>query len=57
MQSLEAIQPEILKLVKAEYGKMPNNRNAQRCYIFVPNSRLLFGVCDAWDVIKKGGAT
>lgn len=26
----------------------------QRCHIFVQKSRLLFGVCDAYDVLREG---
>ncbi|KAI2628893.1 RNA dependent RNA polymerase-domain-containing protein [Hypoxylon sp. NC1633] len=54
MQSLDSVRPEIAKLVKAEYGKMLNKRDEQKCRILIPNSRLLFGVCDAWGVLKEG---
>ncbi|RWA08171.1 hypothetical protein EKO27_g6937 [Xylaria grammica] len=54
MESMETVRPEILKLVKAEEGKMLSKRDDQRCRIFVPKSRLLFGVCDAWGVLKQG---
>lgn len=33
---------------------MLNKRDEQRCRILVPKSRLLFGICDAWDVLKEG---
>lgn len=33
---------------------MLNKRDEQRCRILIPNSRLLFGVCDAWGVLKEG---
>ncbi|KAK8041602.1 PhoH-like protein [Apiospora phragmitis] len=54
LDSLEAVRPQIAGLVHAEYDKMLNKRDEQRCRILVPQSRLLFGVCDAWDVLKEG---
>ena len=54
LDSLEAVRPQITGLVHAEYDKMLNKRDEQRCRILVPQSRLLFGVCDAWDVLKEG---
>ncbi|KAF4959413.1 hypothetical protein FSARC_10738 [Fusarium sarcochroum] len=50
----EKIKPQIHRLVNVELGKMLNKRDQQRCRIFVQKSRLLFGVCDAWDVLKEG---
>ncbi|KAI1821308.1 RNA dependent RNA polymerase-domain-containing protein [Xylaria intraflava] len=54
LQSLEDVRPEILKLVKSEKGKMLNKQDTQKCRILVPKSRLLYGVCDAWGVLKEG---
>ncbi|KAK7965764.1 uncharacterized protein PG986_000041 [Apiospora aurea] len=54
LDSLDAVRPQITGLVHAEYDKMLNKRDEQRCRILVPQSRLLFGVCDAWDVLKEG---
>ncbi|CZS99007.1 related to NAM7-nonsense-mediated mRNA decay protein (RdRP) [Rhynchosporium agropyri] len=54
MESLESVQPTVAKLVSAELAKTINKRDEQRCRILVPKSRLLFGVCDAWDVLKEG---
>lgn len=54
VDSLEAIQPRIRALVKNEYTKMLNKRDEQKCRILIPHSRLLFGVCDAWGVLKGG---
>lgn len=54
MEGLEAVRPEIRKLVNDEYGRMLNKRNEERCRIFVPKSRLLFGVCDSKDVLRDG---
>lgn len=54
MESLEAVRPRVASLVNGEYEKMLNKRDEQRCRILVPKSRLLFGVCDAWGVLKEG---
>jgi hypothetical protein len=54
IDSLESVRQTISKLVNEEYSKMLNKKDEQRCRILVPNSRLLFGVCDAWDVLKDG---
>lgn len=49
----EKTKPQIKRLINAENAKMLNKRDEQRCRIFVQKSRLLFGVCDAWDVLKE----
>jgi regulator of nonsense transcripts 1 len=54
MDSLESVRPRIRALVNKEYDKMRNKRDEQKCRILVPKSRLLFGVCDAWGVLKEG---
>ncbi|EAQ87610.1 hypothetical protein CHGG_04229 [Chaetomium globosum CBS 148.51] len=54
MDSLESVRPRIQALVKNEYAKMLNKRDEQKCRILLPKSRLLFGVCDAWGVLKEG---
>lgn len=54
MDSLESVHAKVRALVKKEYAKMLNKREEQKCRILVPKSRLLFGVCDAWDVLKEG---
>ncbi|KAI5866155.1 RdRP-domain-containing protein [Durotheca rogersii] len=54
MESLESVRPRIKALVNSEFDKMLNKRGEQRCRILVPKSRLLFGVCDAWGVLKQG---
>jgi len=33
---------------------MLNKRDEQKCRILVPKSRLIFGICDAWGVLKEG---
>ncbi|KAL7784895.1 RNA dependent RNA polymerase domain-containing protein [Trichoderma ceciliae] len=54
IESLDAVRPTINKLINAEYDKMLNKRGEQKCRILIPKSRLLFGVCDAWGVLKQG---
>ncbi|KAG8358760.1 hypothetical protein FVEN_g3747 [Fusarium venenatum] len=54
LEGSESIKPQINSLVNAELKKMLNKKDGQRCRIFVQKSRLLFGVCDAWDVLREG---
>lgn len=46
MDGTEAVRSSIQRLVNVEYSKMLNKRDEQRCRIMIPQSRLLFGVCD-----------
>ena len=46
MDGPDAVGGQLRRLVKQEYAKMLNKRNEQRCRIMIPQSRLLFGVCD-----------
>ncbi|RYP23845.1 hypothetical protein DL765_000922 [Monosporascus sp. GIB2] len=52
LDGVEAVQPTLRGLVKQEYAKMLNKRDEQRCRILIPQSRLLFGVC---DTLSKNG--
>jgi len=54
LESFDAVKPKITKLINKEYKTMLNKRGEQKCRILIPNSRLLFGICDAWDVLKEG---
>jgi regulator of nonsense transcripts 1 len=54
LEGLESVRPDIKKMVRAEYAKMLNKRDGQKCRIFIPKSRILFGVCDPADVLKPG---
>jgi len=54
LESLDAVRLSVQSLIRAEHNKLINNRGEQRCRILIPNSRILFGVCDAWDVLKEG---
>ncbi|KAJ4289446.1 hypothetical protein N0V88_006926 [Collariella sp. IMI 366227] len=54
LESLDSVRSKVQGLIKNEYAKMLNKRGEQKCRILIPKSRLLFGVCDAWDVLKEG---
>jgi hypothetical protein len=54
IDGFETIQRTVTKLVNSEYDRMINKRDEQRCRILIPKSRLLFGICDAWGVLKEG---
>jgi len=55
LESLDDLRPSVARLVNAEYAKMTKPRNdEQKSRISIPKSRLLFGVCDAWGVLKPG---
>lgn len=55
LESLEDLKPQVAALVNSEFAKMVKPRyDEQRCRILIPKSRLLFGVCDAWGVLKEG---
>lgn len=46
MDGVEAVKSSVRALVKQEQAKMLNKYEEQRCRIMIPQSRLLFGVCD-----------
>jgi hypothetical protein len=54
LEGIEAVRSEIDKRVNMEHKKMLNKKEEQKCRILILKSRLLFGVCDAWDVLKEG---
>ena len=54
IEGVEPVGPQIRKLIRAEYDKLLNKRNEQRCRIMIPQSRLLFGVCDPRGILKEG---
>ncbi|KAK0741405.1 RNA dependent RNA polymerase-domain-containing protein [Schizothecium vesticola] len=54
LESLDAVRPSVQSLIRAEHNKMINNRDEQKCRILIPQSRFLFGVCDAWGVLDEG---
>jgi regulator of nonsense transcripts 1 len=50
LEGLESVKPQI----NDELKKMLNKQAGQKCRIFVHKSRIPFGMCDAWDVLKEG---
>lgn len=54
LQGLDTVRSQVLKLVDQEHGKMLNKRNEYKCRILIPQSRLLFGVCDPYGVLQEG---
>lgn len=54
LEGIEAVRSQIGRLVNVERSKMLNKRGEQKCRIYIPHSRLLFGVCDAWNVLNEG---
>ncbi|KAM0345841.1 hypothetical protein ACHAPU_006195 [Fusarium lateritium] len=47
LDGVEKVKTQIQGLVNGELSKMLNKKDEQK-------SRLLFGVCDAWDVLREG---
>lgn len=53
LEGIESVRPTLGGLIRQEYAKMLNKRDEQRCRILIPDSRLIFGVCDPSS--KNGG--
>ena len=54
IQGLEPVRDRIIGLINQEFNKLVNDKGVQRCRIMVPQSRLLFGICDPRNVLKDG---
>ena len=54
MDGVESIRNKIVQLVGQEQDKMLKGKREQKCRILVPQSRLLFGICDPRDVLREG---
>jgi hypothetical protein len=54
IQGIEEVTNPLRSIVSKECEKMVNKREVQRCRILVPQSRLLFGVCDPRGILKPG---
>ena len=54
IDGVELVRSSIQKFVNGEIAKTLNKRDEQRCRIFIPQSRLLFGVCDSRGILKEG---
>ncbi|KAF5577511.1 NAM7-nonsense-mediated mRNA decay [Fusarium pseudoanthophilum] len=54
LEGHDSVRSKINGQVNEQLDKMLNKQGGQKCRIFIQKSRLLFGVCDAWDVLKEG---
>lgn len=54
LEGHQVIQGAITKAVTQEYAKMLNKRGEQKCRILIPQSRLLFGVCEPRGCLNEG---
>lgn len=54
IEGVEKVRPQVRALVNQEEQKSLNKKKGQRCRIMVPQSRLIFGVCDPYDVLREG---
>lgn len=48
LDGIDAVSLNMPDMVRREYSRMLNKRNERRCRNIIPNSRLLYGVCDAF---------
>ncbi|KAL4898930.1 RNA dependent RNA polymerase-domain-containing protein [Aspergillus multicolor] len=54
LEGIEQVSSQLRSLISTEFKKMLNKRETQRCRILVPESRLLFGICDPREVLEEG---
>lgn len=54
IESLDEVKSQVLKLVNAEYTKLVKNDGERKSRIQILDSRLVFGICDPWGVLKEG---
>lgn len=54
MQGLDSVKTSVVSLLNQEYEKMLTKRHQQRCRIMIPQSRLLFGICDSKNILREG---
>ncbi|KAH1747972.1 hypothetical protein KXV52_004173 [Aspergillus fumigatus] len=54
LHGIERVSGALRSLVADEHKKMLNKREDQKCRILVPESRLVFGVCDPRGVLQEG---
>ena len=52
VEGIESIAPTVRKTITQEYSKMVNKREEQKTRILIPKSRLLFGICDPYGLLK-----
>ncbi|KAM7196172.1 RNA dependent RNA polymerase domain containing protein [Rhypophila sp. PSN 637] len=54
MESFDEVKAQVLKLVNQEYSKLVKDDGKRKTRIMIKRSRLVFGICDAWGVLKDG---
>lgn len=54
LNGINHVSGSLRSLVTAEYQKMLNKQSDQRCRILLPESRLLFGICDPLGILEEG---
>ncbi len=54
MDGVDAVGPTAQSRVSSEINKLLNKRGERRSRILIPQSRLLFGVCDPLGLLKDG---
>lgn len=54
LNGIETVQNQLHKLITQERAKMLNKRSEYKSRILIPKSRLLFGVCDPYGILKEG---
>jgi regulator of nonsense transcripts 1 len=54
LNGIGGVSGSLRSLVTAEFKRMLNKRGDHRCRIFLPESRLLFGICDPLGVLEEG---
>ncbi|KAL8688847.1 MAG: hypothetical protein Q9224_004784, partial [Gallowayella concinna] len=54
MDGLDIVRSTAQSRVNSELSKLLNKRGARRSRILIPQSRLLFGICDPFGILKEG---
>ncbi len=54
LDGLDSVRPTAQSRVSSEVSKLLNKRGERRSRIMIPQSRLLFGVCDPLGILKEG---
>ncbi|KAL8976626.1 MAG: hypothetical protein Q9205_007403 [Flavoplaca limonia] len=54
MDGVDSVRPTAQSRVSSEVNKLLNKRGERRSRILIPQSRLLFGVCDPLNLLKAG---
>ncbi|KAL9579667.1 MAG: hypothetical protein Q9203_006598, partial [Teloschistes exilis] len=54
MDGLDSVKSTAQSRVSNEISKLLNKRGERRARILIPQSRLLFGVCDPFGILKQG---